>query len=192
MKRNAALAVAFVLFLVPSTAAGASSEAPPGVDQVGSVGPGGTFAWTGSTATGFNNYYWDPAGAGPVGPFEPQKCTKDVATYCDVILLEYSNPLTAAEIAAGKTEKTKNTTITIDNFTPTGGPVTDYDLFAYASDANGTLGEVLDSDGSLTNTTRERVAFPVTTTVGEPSVWVLIRVVYYQVVNGSYKGNAAF
>jgi hypothetical protein len=109
-----------------------------------------------------------------------------------VILFEFSNPLTPQEIAAGKKSKTKGVTITADTFSPTDGPVTDFDLLAYESDPGATVGALLDSDGNLQNTTQEQLTFSIVTTPTEPSKWVVLHVVYYQVVNGTYKGHAKF
>jgi hypothetical protein len=197
MKRSA-LAVAITgLVLVPLSGAraiplGSETDVPPGVDKQATVKATETYNWDGSVASGLNQYYWDPVGLGPVGPLTDHTCTKQVETYCDVILFEFSNPLTPQEIAAGKKSKTKGVTITADTFSPTDGPVTDFDLLAYESDPGATVGALLDSDGNLQNTTQEQLTFSIVTTPTEPSKWVVLHVVYYQVVNGTYKGHAKF
>ena len=161
-------------------------------DKTFQVSPGGRLDWDGAVATGTNYYYWDPAGAGAAGPLTPTQCTKGATSYCEQVLVQYSNPLTQAEIDAGKKSKSKSSIVTLDTFTAPGGPVQDFDLLAYESDANGTRGTLLVSDGNLQNTTQETVTFSITTTPTAPSKWVLIDIVYYQVVNGSYKGHVTF
>jgi hypothetical protein len=198
MKRPALAVAVLCLTLLPLSGANAfplGSDAvalPPGIDQAGTVVIGTPFNWNGSTATGLNQYYWDPAGQGDVGPLTHTTCNKDPLFYCDQILVEFSNPLTQAEIDAGKKTKTKSATVTIDTFSPADGPVTDFDLFTYESDANGTLGAQIDSDGALENTTQEVNTVSIVTTPTQPSKFVLVRVVFFTVTNGTYKGHARF
>jgi hypothetical protein len=198
MKRYALAITALSLTLLPLSGASAfplgseAADPPPGIDKQGTVVIGTPYDWDGSTAIGLNQYYWDPAGQGNVGPFTHTTCDKTPQYYCDQILVEFSNPLTQLEIDSGKKSKTKTATVTIDNFTPTEGPATDFDLFSYESDANGTLGAQLASDGNLQNTTQELNSFSIVTTPTEPSKFVLIRVVYFTVANGTYKGHARF
>lgn len=197
--RSAVVVAGLALALLPLSGAeallaptGNAADPPPGIDKAATVTPGVGYAWDGSTATGFNYYYWDPAGRGNVGPFTHTTCNKTAQFYCDQILIEYSNPLTEEEIAAGVTEKFGSSAVVLNTFTPTDGPVTDFDLLAYESDANGTLGTRITFDGDLQNTNQEQISLGITTYATQPSQWVLIRVVYYQVVNGSYKGSVTF
>jgi hypothetical protein len=198
MKRHALAIAVLSLSLLPLSGANAyplGSEAnlpPPGIDQAGKVVIGTPFNWDGSTATGLNAYYWDPAEQGNVGPVTHTTCDKTPQYYCDQILVEFSNPLTEAQILAGLKSKSKTATVTIDTFLPTEGPATDFDLFSYESDANGTMGAMLDSDGATQNTTQELNTYSIITTPTEPSKFVLIRVVYFYVAQGSYKGHARF
>lgn len=185
-------AVGFALAAVMTMVmAGTPASAAP--DRTLVVESGQRATWLGAEAQGVSNYYyWDPVGAGDVGPFESTKCTKDSTTYCEQILVEYRNPLTDAEKAAGKTSKVSATTIWLDGFFAPGGPVNDFDLLVYESDATGARGPLIASDGDMQNTTRELVSFDVVTTTLKPSKYVLIDVVYYQVVNGDYTGHLTF
>lgn len=198
MKRHAIVIAVLSVTLLPLSGASAfplgseTADPPPGIDQVGKVVIGTPYEWTGSTATGLNQYYWDPVGAGDIGPLTSLTCTKEPETYCDQILVEFSNPLTQAEIDSGKKFKSKGATVTLDTFTPTDGPTTDFDLLVYESDATGTFGPLISSDGNLFNTTEETVSFSIETTPTEPSKFVLVRAVYYMVFNGSYHGHARF
>lgn len=170
---------------------GGPAQAAP--DRTMTVANGKSATWTGATATGMNQYYWDPAGVGPAGPVEDHKCTKDVQYYCEVILVKFENPFTEAELADPKKKfKERAATIVLDNFSPA-FPVSDFDLLVYESDANGTVGPLIDSDGAIGPTDNtEQVDFTITTTRTEPAVYVLAHVVYYQVVNGNYKGTVTF
>jgi hypothetical protein len=75
-----------------------------------------------------------------VHPVAPGTCSDDRDSYCDTVLLEFSNPLTDAEIAAGKTSKKKNATVTITNYAPVPDPGTDFDLILFSSDPQGNEG----------------------------------------------------
>lgn len=177
-----------VLTLAVALVSGTAAQAAP--DRTATVELGKSFAWTGATATGTNYYYWDPVGLGDVGPVRHTSCTKDATSYCEQILLKFSNPFTQAEIDAKLPSKQATAVVRLDTFTPAQGPITDFDLLAYESDASGNRGSLIESDGDLLNTTSESVTFTVTTEATVPHVWVLVDVVYYQVVNGSYRGTA--
>ncbi|MGH2691877.1 MAG: hypothetical protein ACRDHM_05185 [Actinomycetota bacterium] len=181
------LATVAALVLLPATA---RAETP---DYSAKVEAGTTYNWNGSEATGLNVNYWGMfAGVHPVAP---GTCSDDRDSYCDTVLLEFSNPLTQAEIDAGKTSKKKNATITISNYGPVPDPGTDFDLILFTSDAQGTKGDELgqsavwgydDGDGT------ESVTTSITTTLAQPSKFVLAEVVYFIVGNSSYDGTAAF
>ena len=185
MKRILLAAVA-TLVLIPGTA---QAETP---DVTAKVDAGQTYTWTGSTATGLNvNYHGQFDG---VHPAASGTCSDDRDTYCDTILLEFSNPLTQAEIDAGKTSKKKNATITIKDFAPVPDPVTDFDLILFASDASGTKGEELGQSAAwgYDDGDSESVTTQVTTTLAQPSKFVLVEVVYFIVASSGYNGTAAF
>jgi hypothetical protein len=186
MKRSV-LALTALLVLIPGTA---NAETP---DFTAKVEAGATHTWQGSTAMGLNvNYHGQFNG---VHPTAAGTCSDDRDSYCDTILLEFSNPLTQAEIDAGKTSKKKNATVTITGYGPVPDPVTDFDLELYTSDAQGTKGDLLgesgvwgydDGDGTETVTTQ------ITTTLTSPSKFVLAEVVFFIVPNSTYSGSAKF
>ena len=180
------LATIAALVLLPATA---QAETP---DVTAKVDAGQTYSWTGSTATGLNvNYHGQFDG---VHPAASGTCSDDRDTYCDTILLEFSNPLTQAEIDAGKISKKKNATVTINQFGPVPDPVTDFDLILFESDASGTRGDSLGQSAAwgYDDGDSESVTTQITTTLSQPSKFVLVEVVYFIVSNSSYKGTAAF
>ena len=179
-----------LVLLITALVAAPASAAP---DRTLSITAGQGAGWQGATAQGVTNYYyWDPVGAGNAGPLAHHVCNKEMTTYCEQIVLELRNPLTAAEQAAGVRDKSEPVTIWLDTFSPASGPVNDFDLLVYESDAGGTRGPLIKFDGDLFNTTKELVTFYVATDAATPSRFVLIDVVYYQVVNGSYRGHVNF
>jgi hypothetical protein len=190
MKKKLALLLgALSIVAVTIAPANAAYVAP---DQTASLTLGQRFDWTGNTAIGLNQNYWGQIdGDGAVIP--TGLCNKSILFYCDQILISFTNPLTEAEIAAGKTYKNKSVSVTIDTFTPTADPATDFDLLAFSSDVFGNQFEELGKDGSLDpGKTSEAVTFAVTTTLTQPTKYVLLHVVYYNVVNGSYAGHVTF
>ena len=185
MKRFA-LALAAMTVLVPG-----SVQADQAADFTGKVEAGKPYTWDGTVATGANWNYWSQVPAlAPVFPVGT--CTRTPQTFCDQVLVEFSNPLTQAEIDAGKTFKTKTATLRISNYAPVPDPATDFDLIAFASDAAGTKGDELGRDGDLTDTANETVSFPVRTTIAQPSAYVLLQVVYFAVAQTGYDGTATF
>jgi hypothetical protein len=179
-----------LVLLVSALAAVPASAAP---DRSLSIDAGQRTDWQGAAAQGVTNYYyWNPGGAGNVGPLAHHVCNKEKTTYCEQILLELRNPLTPAEQAAGVNYKEEPVTVWLDSFDTAGGPVNDFDLLVYQSDATGTRGPLIKSDGDSFNSTKELVTFDVATDASSPSQFVLIDVVYYQVVNGGYKGHVTF
>ncbi len=178
------LAAAALLVLLPT-----SAQAAP--DFTGKVEVGKPYTWDGTVATGANWNYWGQVPAlAPVFPVGT--CTRTAQTFCDQVLVEFSNPLTQAEIDAGKTFKTKTATLRISNYGPVPDPATDFDVIAFASDATGAVGDELGRDGDLTDTANETLSFPVRTTISQPSAFVLLRVVYFAVANTGYDGTATF
>lgn len=131
-------------------------------------------------------HYW--------GPIEEGTCTHNVESYCETVFIEFSNPLTQAEIDAGKTKHTKTATITINNFGPVPDPATDFDLVVFESDAEGTKGEEIGRSAVFgpDQAGDESVSIPLTTTISQPSVFVLLDVVYFVVLGTGYSGSATF
>ena len=153
-----AVAVLLLLALVPSASA---------VDRSGSVTPDAPFSWEGPSAVAHNEGYDGPSG-------EP--CGKTVADYCDETLVN---------VDAG------------DFFATSGGGVefaiggydvadSDFDLYVYASDASGAVGEQVGSSADVAGV-EENVA------IQEASGYYLVRVIYWDVEPASgYDGTAEF
>lgn len=181
--------VAVLLALAP---VGAASAAP---DRTLVVAAGETTTWNGAPAIGANAYYYGvvgPPAPASVGPVAQGTCSKDVYHYCEQTLIQLSNPLTQMEIDKGITELYRSVTVRLSDYGPAPDPLTDFDLLMFASDQNGTVGPELDSDGDLTDTANETVTAEVATTVAAPSVYVLVRVVYFTSANSGYKATLMF
>ena len=171
----------------------AGTPASAAVDRRFAMDRGERESWVGQSKQLVTNYnYWDTAGLGAIGPVATTTCTKDATTYCEQILVELRNPVTVADEAAGDKIKSAPVTVWLDGFGTLTGPVNDFDLLVYESDPSGARGKLIASDGNLQNTNKELVQFSVGTDVSTPSAWVLIDVVYYQVVNGGYSGHIHF
>jgi hypothetical protein len=180
------LATVAALVLLPATA---QAETP---DFTAKVDAGATHTWNGTSATGLNVNYWGMFNG--VHPTAQGTCSDDRDSYCDTVLLEFSNPLTQADIDAGRTSRKKNATITISEFGTAPDPATDFDLLAFSSDAAGTKGDELGRDGrwGYDDGDIETVTVQITTTVAQPSKFVLFEIVYFIAPQGTYKGTAAF
>ncbi len=194
MKRSLTLiGVALSLSLVPGAAATAVDEAP---NKTGKVVVGTPFTWDGTRKLGANPYYFRQAGQQPdqLGPFSTYTCSSQPYQTCETVLLEFSNPLTEAEIAAGKTTKTKTATITVDRFDPA---QVDFDFVIWQSDSTGKKGDFFTGASGTSTSGRnpgvaESLAVQIDTTIDQPSVWVLLEVVYFAAPNATYKGTARF
>ncbi len=183
-----------VLASLVVTASPAGADAAP--DKTGKVVIGTPFAWDGTRKVGANPYYFRQHSAQPneVGPLRTYTCSAERYQTCETVLLEFSNPLTQAEIDAGKTSKTKAGTVIVNAFDPA---PSDFDFVAYASDAQGTKGEFFTgAAGTSTSGNNagdpESKTFDITTTIDAPSVWMLLEVVYFAAPNATYKGTARF
>jgi hypothetical protein len=185
-------AVAFVLALALATASPASAA----IDDIVSVTKGTPYTWDGDKTLATNENYFGQAPATDLTPTD--MCTKDLTTYCEVLLFKVNNPITATEQAAGVTKKTAKVRIAINwAGTPViwdnaGTNETDFDLLTFASSELGEKGEEIVSSAQG-DTTNETAQFTVQTTVSQPSVWVLVQVVYFQVPNADgYAGSLTF
>lgn len=188
MKRLALVATALFV-LVPATQA----QAAP--DKTAKVEVGTPFTWDGEVASGLNLNYWGLLGNNATPVFPRNTCSDDIRSKCEVILLEFSNPLTQEEIDAGKVFKTRTATVTITNYAPAPHPASDFDLIAFESDAQGIKGTEVARDGSLDDPEEpatEILTFPVRTTINQPSVYILVEVVYFLVAQSGYDGTAQF
>jgi hypothetical protein len=180
------LALTAMLVVLPATA---HAEPPDG--PAVKVSAGTTYTWDATPTTGLNVAYW---GVPFTGVGATSACGDEVADYCETRLFELSNPLTQADIDAGRTKRTKSATITINNFGPVPDPVTDYDLLVFDSDANGTRGDELATSTAYGHEQAgdESVTLSIVTTLAEPSKYVFVEIVYFAVVNSSFKGTVQF
>lgn len=181
-KATIALLVALATML---SATSASAHLPP--DKTISLVAGTTQTWDGTEAVGFNVNYFGLAGGDAVIP--PGTCSHAVLTRCETVLFEFSNPLTQAEIDAGKTSKTKTTTVSIGEYAPF--VACDFDLRAFSSDAAGTPIEQIGQSGENPGEP-ETISLSIRTTIDQPTQYVLVHVVYFAVPNSSYKGTVTF
>lgn len=193
MKR---LRTAALLLLPVALLAAPSASAEAATDRTLSVSAGsGSTTWKGTAAPGLNAYYFgvvgDPAPA-TLGPLRRGTCGKTVTDYCDSTLLELSNPLTDAELAAGKTSKTRTATITIGEYAPVPDPATDFDLVVWAVDAAGNRTTEVARDGDQTDTANETVSFSVKTTPAASTVRYVVDVVYFASAGSGFTGRIGF
>lgn len=196
----------------------AGFDLPAGVDQGASLALGETFSWDGSSAAAHNLNYFGLLDAGPppnspptlpdpVPPYpeqvpdelpappvwsqdvsgESNSCSKDSNTYCEQVLIEYNNPLTPEEIEAGLASRKKRSTIRID----WDNDVPDFDLEVYQSDSKGAVGDMIGSSTEF-NTTFEAIDHTVTTTATQPTVHVVVRVIYWLAPGTEYAGTVTF
>ena len=184
-----------------------ASAAP---DRSGIAAKGAPYEWDGGVATGtaFENVIGEvetpavPVGGITVGDqtvpvvgtvpgmvvADGLQCTKDPTAYCETVLVGFDLALTAEEVAAGKTRKSGNAQIAIDN--PTVAAY-DYDLAVYESDAEGARGAQVGTSGAFDETPgEEALDVPIKGTIDEPTDYYLVEVIYFTSVQGNYKGHA--
>ena len=182
MTRTLRLTVlALCIALVPAFGATAA-------DQTGSVAPGETYTWTGAAAVGANQNYFATV---PEEVLASGQCTKDPQYYCETILVRFDNPLSDADIAAGKTFLRRNANLTVTEYTVP-DPLTDYDVIVRTSDAEGTRGAEVAQAASGRTTGQESTSWQVRTTPAQPSQYYLLDVVYFLSAGSSYKGTVSF
>jgi hypothetical protein len=177
------VAAAAVLVLLP-----ANAQAAP--DRTITVKPTETKTWNGATATGVNTSHFGPQD----DAVNPEACGKDAQNYCDYTLVAFDNPLTQAEIDAGKTKKSKNATFRLTEFGPIPGPIADFDQKIYVSDVNGTKGEFVNTPWTTAQPPDHEESFTtkIETTLTQPIKYYLVEVIYFTTVEGSYKGTVSF
>lgn len=173
-----------------------ASPATAAADRTVEVTKGTPYSWDGDKTLATNENYFGQAPPTDLTPTDT--CTKDLTTYCEVLLFKVNNPITETEQAAGVIKKTAKVRIAINwAGTPviwdnTGTNETDFDLLTFASSEQGELGDEIASSAQG-DTTNETAQFTVQTTLSQPSVWVLVRVVYFQVPNADgYTGSLTF
>jgi len=151
--------------------ASSASAQPDFVEFAGTVSDTQrTFTWTGTTFVGANAGYAD-AEAG---------CGELPSDYCDEVLVAVDVPP-----ADGFSRRRSTVTVDIGSYTL---PVSDYDVYLFASDAEGTKGAPLGNSAGLPGEA-ESASGVVTTTLDKPVAYVLAEIVYY-VAAGSYEGTA--
>lgn len=169
--RVRAVAAATALAAAAWGATSAVAETPEFVEHAGTVSESAkTYSWTGTTFVGANAGYADAE----VG------CGDLPANYCDEVLIAVEVPP-----AEGFTRRKSTVTVDLSGYTL---PVADFDLYLFASDAQGTKGAPIGNSGGLPGENESAVA-TVTTTADKPVAYVLAEVVYY-VAAGSYAGKA--
>jgi hypothetical protein len=94
---------------------------------------------------------------------------------------------TPEEIEAGLASRKKRSTIRID----WDGDVPDFDVEVYQSDSKGAVGDMIGSS-TESNTAFEAVDHTVTTTETQPTVHVIVRVIYWLAPGTEYTGTVAF
>jgi hypothetical protein len=131
-------------------------------DHTGTVAPATPFTWEGTQATGANLDYSAQTG-------EP--CGKTFQDYCDVTLLNVNVAPSFWDTRGGGVQ------ITINNYTP--DAATDFDLYVYKSDANGTRGALVGSSPNVPS-------LPESRTISNASGYYLVQVVYFAVAASKY------
>jgi len=137
-------------------------------DHVGTVEPATPFTWEGTQATGASLDYSAQTG-------EP--CGKTLQDYCDVTLLNVNVAPSYWDTRGGGVQ------ISIGNYTP--DAASDFDLYVYKSDANGTRGVLVGSSPNVPS-------LPESTTISNASGYYLVQVVYFAVAASKYSGEAKF
>ena len=169
-----AVTAALLLVLVASSA----SAAP---DRTVLIQAGESFTWNGIDTVGLNLRYGTLVDELP----GDRRCGKEVTTYCEATLATLSNPVPDHD-ADGVLSRGVTVTIEAKN------AVSDYDLYVFASDDQGSRGaEIARSTAAIDTSTTETVQFPVRTTRANPFAYVYIEVVYFAAVGG-YSGSVAF
>ena len=165
--RKPRIALLLTLSLLPIVALqGVASAHIP--EREGQVTPDEPFTWEGPTATGENQDYDADSG-------EP--CGHEVENQCDTTLLNVAVDPSYWGAREG------GLTVAIDNYFGVSGPASDFDLYIYESDAQANRGELIDSSGNPS-------AFPEEVFVPNASGYYLVQVVYWEVIESSYSGEA--
>lgn len=124
------------------------------------------YSWDGPQASGYHVYWTAPLA------FDPQKCTKDPATYCDATLVKLdADPGTTASLL-----------VTLSDYSSSAA---DFDVYIYTSDAAGNPKEAAPQTGCCEPAgTDENVSLA----NAEPGYY-LVYVPYWLVNDASFKGT---
>ena len=141
------------------------AAAPAATPPSGTVTPAAPFTWTGPVASGQNQDY-DPQSGEP--------CGQTTADFCDRVLVR---------IDAGNFFDSNGGGVEFS----IGGAVagSDMDLYIYRSDAGGARGALVGASAGAT--ADERVSL-----INPASGFYLVQVVYFDVTNSGYSGQAEF
>lgn len=151
-------------FVVTLGAAGA----PP--DRQGRVTPSHPYSWTGDLATGTNTGYNSGSGT-PCN----DSTTAPPSQRCDKTLLN-------VDVRKGYWKSHEGgVDVTIDNYQP--NPASDFDLYVYKSDAQGSRGKLVTSSAGLPGANE-------TARIDEARGYYLVQVVYFAVTASRYSGEA--
>src|SRR2546423_7584897 len=145
-----------------------ASPAAAVIDHRITVTPTAPATWTGRQATGSNQSFDSQTGT---------PCAHAPATsQCDTTLVNVNVPASFWATQGGGVQ------IDVGQFTQ---PTADFDVFVYRSDSAGTVGKLVGASAGPAGQA-ERIALQ------EPSGFFLVEVVYFDVTNARYTGNAAF
>lgn len=166
--RTASIVLLLALALVlPVTASGAA-QADIDATYTLNVGESATYE-SAVLPGGANPLYFDQGGVGG-----DESCSKDLDTYCEHVLVELVNPV--ADDGNPATDATARRNLSVELTTP----AADYDMFVYASDADGTIGgELGRSTAFPIGDTGESVFTSITTRESAPTQHVLVRIVFF-------------
>ena len=167
MRRLSALAIILALVILPATGASAADHA---IDME----VGDTTTVEHGAPMGVNPGYFDQTGGAAPWPLPAATCSRDPHTYCETILVALNAPLDPEGTATTRRESLQ---VTLD----WEGETSDFDLVAYASDAEGTQGESIGQSGAFNaiDGAGESVLLNITTTMDKPTEYVLLHVVYF-------------
>ena len=168
-----------------------TAQLPPIAQRGFEFTPGAVGTWNGASSTGVNLSHFSTDDDDVL----PEACGKDAQNYCDYTLIKVVNPMTAEEIAAGKTKKTRSISFNLNTYSPVPGPVADFDQKIYKWDpVTNTRGDQLNTPWATAQPPdhEENYNTTVTTTPSVSEAWFLVEVIYFTTVNGSYIGRVTF
>ena len=170
MRRLTLVAIIAVLVILPTSGASAA-------DHDINMEVGDKITVEHGLPMGVNPGYFDQTSGAAPWPFATATCTSDPHTYCETMLLALNAPLDPEAVEAGVTTRRESLQIGLG----WEGDTSDFDLLAYASDAEGTQGENIGQSGAFNaiDGAGENLLVNITTTADEPVAYVLVHVVYF-------------
>jgi hypothetical protein len=158
-RRRAALLGVFLAALIGVLAVGSAAQAQT-PDRSGEVTPAAPFTWQGDVASGLNE------------TFDPTICSKELATYCDITLVN---------VVPGDFYSTSGGGVEFSTDGPAGQ---DIDLLVFESGPSGALGAFVGASAGFT--ADERVS------IERAEGYYLLVAFYFAVDNAGYDGKAEF